>query len=71
MSCRVDALTYHTWQVDALTVKMNRSLYDPRDTRSLRDEILDLKANHAFVAAEILCPTRSVRLSSVIISDHQ
>ena len=40
------------WQV-----KMNRSLYDRRDERSLRDEILDLRSSKPIVAVELLCPT--------------
>jgi hypothetical protein len=48
--------------VDVREVKMNRSLYDPRETRSLRDELLDLKETHTRVAAELLCPTRESEL---------
>ena len=48
--------------VDVHSVKMNRSLYDPRDTRSLRDEILDRKAFSPYVCVELLCETAGSEL---------
>ena len=44
---------------------MNRSLYDARGERSLRDEILDLKLRQArsHVAVELLCPTPNEELA--------
>jgi len=48
--------------IDVTEVKMNRSLYDERDSRSLRDEILDLRRTQPRVAAELLTPTRESEL---------
>ena len=48
--------------VDVTEVKMNRSLYDKRDTRSLRDEILDLRASVPRAAVELICPTSESEL---------
>ena len=48
--------------VDVGLVKMNRSLYDKRDERSLRDEILDLKAFSPYVCVELLCETAGSEL---------
>lgn len=49
--------------VDVSSVKMNRSLYDPRDARSLRDEILDLRLTCPRVVVELLCPTADEELA--------
>ncbi len=48
--------------VDVNEVKMNRSLYDARDARSLRDEILDLREHLPRVAVELLAPTTASEL---------
>ena len=49
--------------VDVSEVKMNRSLSDPRGERSLRDEILDLKAQRRYVAVELICPSAESELN--------
>ena len=49
-------------RVDVTEVKMNRSLYDTRDARSLRDEILDLRDLVPRVAVELLAPTSASEL---------
>ena len=43
-------------------VKMNRALYDRRDVRSLRDELLDARARHAHAAVELLAPDAQAQL---------
>ena len=50
--------------VDVRSVKMNRSLYDRRDERSLRDEILDLKGDGGVdaVVIELLAPDEAAEL---------
>tara|TARA_B100000787_G_C15938589_1_gene183942 strand:- start:23 stop:343 length:321 start_codon:yes stop_codon:yes gene_type:complete len=41
---------------------MNRALYDRRDVRSLRDELLDARARHAHAAVELLAPDAQAQL---------
>jgi len=49
-------------ETDVLKVKMNRSLYDARGERSLRDEILDILATSPRVGVELLAPTVDAEL---------
>ena len=41
---------------------MNRALYDRRDERSLRDELLDARERHAHAAVELLAPDAQAQL---------
>ena len=41
---------------------MNRALYDRRDERSLRDELLDAREQHAHAAVELLAPDAQAQL---------
>ena len=43
-------------------MKMNRALYDRRDERSLRDELLDAREQHAHAAVELLAPDAQAQL---------
>ena len=52
----------HIRDVDVTRIKMNKSLYDARDERSLRDEILDIKARVPRAAVELLAPNTQAEL---------